>query len=392
MRNAHRQWLVIGLLIAIAVAAPTSTRAATNEPVVTARAAILLDNDTGEVLWERNPDLPLPPASTTKIVTALLALQSGRLEESMSVTAEAAQAPPSKISLRPGWKMRLRDLVYALLLNSANDAAVVIAEGLAGSVPNFAQRMNAHARALGATNSHFVNANGLPADDHYSTARDLATIVGRGMRNPLFEHIVGTKTGWIIPTVGGERAIALRNHNRLLDNYRIHVVGKTGWTRAAKKCFVGAAEANGRQLTVAVLGSTNLWGDLKHLLEYGLEGAPLPPMQWAAGEAAPVPGANAAAAAAAAAVGDAEERLSTRRRPTKYAVQLGTFPTLSSASSLQRRVARSGYTTRVDTVRRGRRAVYRVSVGSYADRAAAQRVARTIEKRHRVDASVVPTS
>ena len=391
MRNAHRQWLIIGLLIATTVAAPAGGRAANREPVVTARAAILLDDETGEVLWERNPDLPLPPASTTKIVTALLALQSGRLEESMTVTPEAAQAPPSKIRLQPGWKLRLRDLVYALLLNSANDAAVVIAEGLAGSVPNFARRMNAHARALGATNSHFVNANGLPADDHYSTARDLATMFSLGMRNPLFEHIVGTKTGWIVPTEGGERAIALRNHNRLLDSYRIRVVGKTGWTRAAKKCFVGSATANGRQLTVAVLGSTSLWGDVKHLLEYGLEGATLPPMQWAAAPTAPAPVANGASPAAAAA-GDAEERGSTRRRTAKYAVQLGTFPTLSSASSLQRRVARSGYTTRVDTVRRGRRAVYRVSVGSYADRAAAQRVARTIEKRHRVDASVVPTS
>ncbi len=389
MRNTHRQWLIIGLLITTTVLAPSRGRAATTEPVVTARAAILLDDDTGEVLWERNPDLPLPPASTTKIVTALLALQSGRLEESMTVTAEAAQAPPSKISLRPGWKMRLRDLVYALLLNSANDAAVVIAEGLAGSVPNFAQRMNAHARALGATNSHFVNANGLPADDHYSTAHDLATMFSRGMRNPLFEHIVGTKTGWIVPTEGGEQAIALHNHNRLLDNYRIHVVGKTGWTRAAKKCFVGAASANGRQLTFAVLGSSNLWGDVKHLLEYGLEGAALPPMQWAAGTTAP-PAVASAATAPAAAVGDAEERPSTRRSPAKYAVQLGTFPTLSSAARVQRRVARSGYATRVDTVRRGRRATYRVSAGSYADRAAALRAAKTIEKQHRVDASVVP--
>src|ERR1051325_9504581 len=117
--------------------------------IVTAKAAILIDNQTGEVLWQRNPDLPLPPASTTKIVTALLALQSGRLDDTLSVTPEAAQAPPSKISLRPGWRMRLRDLVYAVLLNSANDAAVVIAEGLSGNVHDFAERMNAEARALG---------------------------------------------------------------------------------------------------------------------------------------------------------------------------------------------------------------------------------------------------
>src|SRR5512143_2067967 len=174
--------------------------------------------------------------------------------------------------------MRLRDLVYAVLLNSANDAAVVIAEGLSGSVRNFADRMNAQARSMGATNTHFVNPNGLPADNHYSTARDLATMFGYGMRNPLFEHIVNTKTTAVSPSFGTRRIIKLHNHNRLLGNYRIHVVGKTGWTRAAKKCFVGAADAEGRRLVVAVLGSRDLWGDLKRLLEFGFDGStrPLP--------------------------------------------------------------------------------------------------------------------
>src|SRR5262249_23351175 len=170
-------------------------------------------------------------------VTALWALQSGRLDDTLRVTPEAAQAPPSKISLRPGWRMRLRDLVYAVLLNSANDAAVVIAEGLAGSVHDFAGRMNDEARALGARNTHFVNPNGLPADDHYSTARDLATMFAAAMEDPLFEQIVSTKTTAVSPTAGSLRRITLRNHNRLLGNYRIQVVGKTGWTLKAKKCF-----------------------------------------------------------------------------------------------------------------------------------------------------------
>ena len=219
-----------------------------------------------------DPDLPLPPASTTKIVTALLALKSGRLDGSLSVTPEAAQAPPSKISLRPGWKMRVRDLTYAVLLNSANDASVVIAQGLAGSVPGFAERMNAEARQLGARNTHFVNPNGLPAANHYSTARDLATIFGHAIENPLFSAVVHTKTASVWPSEGSARRIALRNHNRLLGNYRIEVVGKTGWTIAAKKCFVGAARADGREMTFAVLGSRDLWGDLKRLLEFGFGG------------------------------------------------------------------------------------------------------------------------
>ena len=176
---------------------------------VTARAAILIDNQTGEVLWQRNPDLPLPPASTTKIVTAMVALQSGRLDDSLMVSPQAAAAPPSKISLRPGWRMRLRDLVYALLLNSANDAAVVIAEGLGGSVPEFAERMNAEARLLGATNTHFVNPNGLPAANHYTTARDLATMFAHALQNPVFETVVSTKTTSVSPAAGSTRRIAL---------------------------------------------------------------------------------------------------------------------------------------------------------------------------------------
>src|SRR5262249_31454794 len=212
-------------------------------------------------------------------VTALWALQSGRLDDTLSVTPEAAQAPPSKISLRPGWRMRLRDLVYAVLLNSANDAAVVIAEGLSGNVHDFAERMNAEARALGATNTHFVNPNGLPAANHYSTARDLATMFGHGMQNPLFERVVSTKTLAVSPAAGSLRRIVLRNHNRLLGNYHIQVVGKTGWTIAAKKCFVGAAMADGREFVVAVLGSRNLWQDLKRLIEFGFRGTEPPSLR-----------------------------------------------------------------------------------------------------------------
>jgi D-alanyl-D-alanine carboxypeptidase (penicillin-binding protein 5/6) len=352
--------------------------------VVTAKAAILVDNQTGEVLWQRNPDLPLPPASTTKIVTALVALQSGRLEDSLNVSAEAAHAPPSKIRLRPGWKMRLRDLVYALLLNSANDASVVIAEGLSGSVSTFAERMNAQARALGAAHTHFVNPNGLPAADHYSTVRDLATMFSRALQNPLFERIVSTKSAAVSPTAGSSRPIALRNHNRLLDNYRIQVVGKTGWTRAAKKCFVGAGSVDGRELMVAVLGSRDLWGDLKRLLEFGFSGTNRP--------AEDVPVLQAWAAPAAAAAGDDDADADNARSASKYTVQLAAFRRLRSATQLRNTVARSGYPVRIETVRRGGTRLYRVAVGDYANRRNAERVAKTLKKRHRQLTPLVVTS
>jgi D-alanyl-D-alanine carboxypeptidase (penicillin-binding protein 5/6) len=388
MRNAKHAILLVGLLL-LPTGVSTAGAAATHgQPVITAKAAILVDDQSGEVLWQHNPDLPLPPASTTKIVTAMLALQSGRLEESLSVTAEAAQAPPSKISLRAGWKMRLRDLVYAVLLNSANDAAVVIAEGLSGSVRNFAERMNAQARAMGATNTHFVNPNGLPADNHYSTARDLATMFGYGMRNPLFEHVVNTKTTAVSPSFGTHRTIKLHNHNRLLGNYRIHVVGKTGWTIAAKKCFVGAADADGRQLIVAVMGSRDLWGDLKRLLEYGLDGSPRPLPEaveldtWAA------------AAPAVAGGDDAEDTpAASARVQQQYAVHLATFQHKTTAARLQSAMSRSGYPARVETVRRGRRPLYRVAVGDYSSRQDAERAAQRIKKSHHdLQTSVVQTS
>lgn len=388
MRNAKHVILLVGLLL-LATGVSTAGAVATHgRSVITAKSAILVDDQSGEVLWQHNPDLPLPPASTTKIVTAMLALQSGRLEESLSVTAEAAQAPPSKISLRAGWKMRLRDLVYAVLLNSANDAAVVIAEGLSGSVRSFADRMNAQARAMGATNTHFVNPNGLPADNHYSTARDLATMFSYGMRNPLFEHVVNTKTTAVSPSFGTHRTIKLHNHNRLLDNYRIHVVGKTGWTIAAKKCFVGAADADGRQLIVAVMGSRDLWGDLKRLLEYGFDGGtrPLP-------EAVEL---EALMAAAPASAGDDEADdapPAPARAPQKYAVHLATFQHKATATRLQGTMSRNGYPARVETIRRGRHPLYRVAVGDYSNRQDAERAAQRIKRTHRdLKASVVQTS
>lgn len=260
--------LLLGVLL---LATASGALAQEQGRVVTAKAGILIDNETGHVIWQRNPDLQLPPASTTKIVTAMVALESGRLDDSLWVSRDAALTPPSKISLRAGWRVHLRDLVYAVLLSSANDASVVIAEGLSGTVEQFADRMNRHARRLGAWNTHFVNPNGLPADNHYSTARDLATMFGRGLENPEFARIVATKTSSMVPAAGSTRVISLRNHNRLLDDYHIHVVGKTGWTRASKKCFAGAGTMDGRQILVAILGSTDLWGDLKALFAYGFQ-------------------------------------------------------------------------------------------------------------------------
>lgn len=262
-------WLAASVLIlggpgAVSFAAPG------DPPHVTARAALVLDAQTGEVLWQRNGDMQLPPASTTKVLTTLIALESGRLDEQFTVSANAQSQSPSKIDLRAGQRVRLMDLTYALMLKSANDAAVVVAEGLSGSVESFAVRMNKRAREIGATNSNFHNPNGLPDDEHVSTAHDLAMILRHAVTVPGFRGVASTQQTEI-PVVGNSvRMVSVKTHNRLLGGYVVPVVGKTGYTRAAGRCFVGAAELGGHEVVIAVLGSTNLWGDARKLIEYGL--------------------------------------------------------------------------------------------------------------------------
>ena len=381
------RWIVVaGFIVIFAGAHAAQAAHRQGPPIVTAKAAFLVDNQTGEVLWQRNPDLPLPPASTTKIVTAMLALQSGRLDDSLSVSANAAQMPPSKISLRPGWRMRLRDLVYAVLLNSANDASVVIAEGLSGSVPDFANRMNLQAHSLGATNSHFVNPNGLPAPNHYSTARDLATMFSHAMQNPMFETVINTKSTVVSPTAGSSRRILLHSHNRLLSNYRIHVVGKTGWTIAAKKCFVGAAYADGREIGVAVLGSRDLWGDLRRLLESGFSGTNPPQPETPELEMA---------SATAATLDQGDDQADDGRRASnaqRYSVRLASFRQLNAAQRFKAQVTRSGYPARIERVRSGRHHRYLVSVGTYASREQAVRAAANLKRSQKSIKTLVVSS
>src|SRR5436305_1008266 len=170
MREMRTAGTVFALSLALAAAVPAHAAG----PYITARAAVIMDAGTGEVVWERNSTEPLPPASTTKVMTAILALESGRLDESFRVSENAAETPPSGIHLRAGQRMRLKNLLYAVLLNSANDAAEVVAEGLAGSEEVFAAHMTARARELGAGTAHFANPHGLTAPGHEASARGLA--------------------------------------------------------------------------------------------------------------------------------------------------------------------------------------------------------------------------
>src|SRR5438128_11860168 len=260
----------IGLILAAALGAPAHAAG----PYITASAAIIIEAATGEVVWERNSTEPLPPASTTEVMTAILALESGRLDESFRVSENAAETPPSGIHLRAGQRMRLKNLLYAVLLNSANDAAEVVAEGLGGSEEVFAAHMTARARARGAGTAHFANPHGLTAPGHEASARDLALIFRHGLEVPLFREILETRSVQVPLEANHLQWVALHSHNRLLTGYAYQVIGKTGYTRPARRCFVGAASHGDRELIIALLGARDLSSDARRLFAYGFGEAP----------------------------------------------------------------------------------------------------------------------
>jgi D-alanyl-D-alanine carboxypeptidase len=270
MRNRGRKFhFTVAVSVAVLAGAVAAAAAELPAPDITGRAAVVLDGRTGRILWERDADRPLPPASTTKIMTTLLALESGRLDRSYEVSPYAAAQAPSKLGLRAGQRMQLEDLAYALILKSANDAAVVVAEGLAGSVPEFSAFMNQRAREIGATNTQFHNPNGLPDDEHLTSAHDMALILRHALTVPGFRAVAGANAKLVQIEDAKIRPVMLHSKNRLLNGYFVPVLGKTGYTRAAGRCFAGAAELNGRQVITVVFGASDMWGDTRKLMEYG---------------------------------------------------------------------------------------------------------------------------
>ena len=387
-----RSW--VGLVLITILAVPGRGLAAADvAPFVTARAAIVVDGATGDVLWSRSPDLELPPASTTKVMTAILALESDALERRFPVSAEACRVVPRKVNLRAGQRLKLEDLVYAILLNSANDASVVIAESLAGSVEAFGDRMTARARQLGALHTRFMNPHGLTEDGHYTTARDLVTIFDHALDVPRFREVISTKS-ITIPIENSRQRIALRSHNRLLESYRIPVIGKTGYTIPAKKCFVGAGTHEGREVLVAVLGSTDLWGDVRRLLEFGY-GDEMPPAAPALRRARMRPAPARKGGRRQFATGKSRGAVRVARSPgaAKYAVRIGSFDRMDNARQVQRALGRRGFDVAISQVSNGsgkkKRTRYVVHVGPYANRGAAESAVRTVQAQVKMPAQII---
>ncbi|HBY20311.1 MAG: hypothetical protein A2Y24_04850 [Clostridiales bacterium GWE2_32_10] len=246
------------------------------EPNVLADGAILMDYKTGMVLWGKNIYKPRQMASTTKIMTCIFALENAKLDDIVTITRRAALAPKVKIFLRPNEKQRLEDLLYAIMLVSANDAAVAIAEHVSGSVEEFCAQMTKKAKEIGAKDTIFKTPNGLDKEDHHSTAYDMALITRYALNNKKFRELINTKTV-ITPVHGGNyRSFSLTNHNRLLNEYQGATGVKTGFTNGAGHCFAGSAQRGDMQLISVVLasgwgarGKEGKWTDTKKILDYG---------------------------------------------------------------------------------------------------------------------------
>jgi D-alanyl-D-alanine carboxypeptidase (penicillin-binding protein 5/6) len=270
MHNRTSLWVLITIILISQIAGPMTAAAV---PAVTGETAVLMDPVNGQVLYEKNADEKIYPASTTKILTAIIALESGKMNDMVTIPLEASLVEGSAIGLQEGEKISLRDLLYALMLNSGNDSAVAIAFHLGGSIDGFAQIMNRKAAGLGAVNTHFSNPNGLPESNHYSTARDMALITSYAMQNPEFRDIVATKVMTIERDVP-EAQTYLGNHNKMLWNYDGAIGVKTGYTDDAGQCLVTAAARGGRELLAVVMKSEgdNIWTDSTSLLDYGFTG------------------------------------------------------------------------------------------------------------------------
>lgn len=234
------------MLFSISYADENVISAAGSPININASSAIVMDMETGRVLFEKNAYVKRPIASTTKIMTAILAIENGNLDDEVTVSERACQMWGSDIGLKPGEKLKLRDLLYGLMLNSGNDAAIAIAEHIGGSLENFLDMMNEKARLIGAKNSSFKSPHGLDMEGHYSTAYDLALITRYALANPVFSEIVSTKTA----SIPGRN---LYNTNEMLGLYPGADGVKTGYTGQAGRCLVTSATRNGWRIISVVL-------------------------------------------------------------------------------------------------------------------------------------------
>lgn len=244
------------------------------EPDLLAKSAVIIDGSNGRVLYGKNENQKMAMASTTKIMTCIVALEQGSPDKVITVSSKAAGMPKVHMNMIKGEQYYLKDLLYAMMLESYNDVSVAVAEGVCGSVSEFAKLMNQKAKEIGAVNTNFVTPNGLDADAHYSTAYDMALIGAYAIKNEKFVEIVNTRS-YHLSDVEGKRNFTANNKDAFLTMDQDAIGIKTGFTGKAGYCFVGATKSNGRTFVSCVLAcgwppnKSYKWKDTVSLMKYG---------------------------------------------------------------------------------------------------------------------------
>ncbi|MGG0178354.1 D-alanyl-D-alanine carboxypeptidase family protein [Gottfriedia acidiceleris] len=272
-----KKWLVVGIigLFLIGIMIPTNNVKAFGG--VSARNAVLMDQKTGRILYGKAMHDSERIASITKIMTAILAVESGKMQNTITISSRAVQTEGSSIYLKPGQKIKLEDLVYGLMLRSGNDAANAIAEAVGGSIDGFVYMMNEKAKEIGMSNTYFSNPSGLDQQgkEHYSSAYDMALLTRYAMENPKYAKIAGTKVHRA-PNTAESWDYVWKNKNKLLTfMYKYSTGGKTGFTKKARRTLVSTASKNGMDLIVVTLNDGQDWQDHMALFEYGFSNYPL---------------------------------------------------------------------------------------------------------------------
>lgn len=264
-------FLAIFIFTAVLPAEPVLAKKRRGRSGISARSVIFSNSTAVKRYYGKNVHMRVPPASTTKVMTALLALEHLPLDKVVTVSPRATAVQPSKINLRAGEQFTVRDLLFAVLMKSANDASVALAEAVAGSEREFVKMMNARAREIGCKNTRFANSNGLPTRKvkQYTSAYDMYMIFREAVKNDFFRRAIKLRYHSIESVAG--RRVLLKSHNKLLlNNWKRKVYGKTGYTRAAKQCFVGYLMKGDDICIISVFGCTRRWDDIKFIIErYG---------------------------------------------------------------------------------------------------------------------------
>lgn len=257
----------ISVLLLLILVLPSAKISDAADISLSSQSACLISLDTGKILFEKNATERLPMASTTKIMTCLVAIEKGKLDSSVTIDERAVGIEGSSMYFEAGDSLTLEELLYAMMLRSANDAATAIAYHIAGSLEEFANLMNERAAELGLSDTHFENPHGLPAENHFASAKDFAHLTVTALANPTFKKIVSSKAHTVKFSNGKE--IYVVNHNKLLKDYNGAIGVKTGYTRSSGRCLVSAAERNGVTFVAVTFNAPNDWSDHKKLLDFG---------------------------------------------------------------------------------------------------------------------------